>query len=160
MITQSRLRELVCYDPLTGLFTWAKSRVGCRKGDECGRLNRLGYVEICVDYKLMGAHRLAFVYMTGECPAEIDHINRVKSDNKWSNLRACTKTQNMGNFFSSLNTSGAKGVVWDSDRKKWRAQIRIKGKKVNLGRFDDKDYAIAAHNAAAVAEYGEFAACS
>jgi HNH endonuclease/AP2 domain len=160
MITQDRLKQLVVYDPETGIFTWAKSRVGCKLGKRCGRTNSRGYVEICVDYKLVGAHQLAFVYMTGECPAEIDHKNRIQSDNRWGNLRACDRSQNMGNSFKSSNTSGIKGVVWDSDRSKWRAQIRINGKKVNLGRFDKIDDAQYAHNFAAQLAFGEFAACS
>lgn len=55
------------------------------------------------------------------------------------------------------NTTGLHGVVWDKDRQKWRAQIRIDGRKTNLGRFNTAEEAAAAHDRAAIAAFGEFA---
>lgn len=157
-ITQRRLMELLRYEPDTGKFQWAFSRGGVRPG-VCGRISRWGYHEICVDKKLYKAHRLAFLYMTGCFPEkDVDHINRDKSDNRWSNLREVTVSQNMCNVpIKPSNTSGYIGVVWDKARGKWRAQIRINGVKKNLGRFDELSKAIETYNAAAVSAFGKFA---
>jgi hypothetical protein len=154
MLTAARLRELVIYDPESGRFTWRVSRVACRAGDECGRISRHGYREICVDYKLHRACRLAVLYMTGSWPAEcVDHINRVRSDDRWANLRECTKKQNGGNVPAR---NGIKGVSWDKTRGKWLVQARLGGVRKNLGRYDDPEEAAAVFRAAMEREHGEF----
>src|SRR5690606_167269 len=109
--------------------------------------------------KLHQAHRLAFLYMTGEMPEKVvDHINGDRSDNRWENLRCANQSQNMANVgIRSANTSGTPGVVWDKERQKWRAQLRVNGKKKNLGRFDSIEDAKATVNAAARQQWGEFA---
>ena len=157
--TQKRLREVLDYDPETGILTWIMRRRAVRVGAEAGRLNSHGYREVIVDRKFIGAHRAAWCWMTGEWPEiDIDHINRIRDDNRWCNLRLATRTQNLGNDgFRSLNTSGMKGVVWDRDRGKWRAQIK-KGKITkNLGRFDDPQEAMDAYDAAAISYFGDYA---
>lgn len=159
-LTQARLKELLHYDPDTGEFTWvAQSRPGVRVGDVCGRTSVYGYREIGVEYRLHFAHRLAWLYMTGAWPtSEIDHENRCRSDNRWSNLRLANRVQNSANQGIRVsNSTGLHGVVWDKERGKWRAQIRIGGKKTNLGRFSTAEEAAAAHDRAALAEFGEFA---
>lgn len=88
----------------------------------------------------------------------VDHINRNKTDNRWANLRQATHRENMGNMgLRRANTSGFVGVVWDRTRGKWRAQIRLDGKKTNLGRFDDPIQAAMVHDEAARRNFGEFA---
>lgn len=156
---QKCLRDLIDYNHDTGVFTWRAARPGCRSGDECGRVNTSGYLEIGFLGKLHHAHRLAFLYMTGEMPLQsVDHINRNKLDNRWVNLRLASQSQNMANVVvRPNNTSGFPGVTWDKDRQKWRAQIRVAGKKTNLGRFADFDDAKAAVSAAARDQWGEFA---
>ena len=158
MIAQDRLMEVLEYSPETGVFTWTQRRRGVKVGEECGRISKAhGYREICVDGVLSRAHRLAFIYMTGNCPKYVDHINCVKTDNRWDNLRACTHSQNMVNTeLQADNTSGVKGVVWDKHRSKWRAQATIRGKKYNLGRYDDKGAAIEAYRRKMVEEHGDF----
>lgn len=157
--TQAYLREVMNYDPETGEFTWTKKRRSIRVGDPCGRVNIWGYREIGVCSKLYPAHRLAFLYMTGRWPEPyVDHINRVRSDNRWCNLREATASENSANgSLRGNNTSGLMGVVWDKARSKWRAQIRINGRKTNLGRFHSAEEAAAAHDRAARAMFGEFA---
>lgn len=157
-LTADILRDLIHYDPQTGVFTWARSRVGCRKGDECGRINTHGYREIGVLSKLRPAGHLAYLYMTGEWPpAEIDHENHDTADNRWKNLRPASRKQNAGNQPLRVdNKSGISGVVWDTLRHKWRAQLRINGRRTNLGRFDDKVEAMLAVRFAALREWGEF----
>jgi hypothetical protein len=159
-LTAQRLRELLHYDPETGVFTWvAMSRPGVRVGDRCGRVSRLGYREIGVEYGLRRANRLAWLYMTGEWPSgDVDHINRDKLDDRWCNLRLATRSQNSANVALRPNsTSGFIGVTFDKARDKWRAQIRIAGRKVNLGRFASAEEAARAYDAAALKEFGEFA---
>lgn len=159
MIDAKSLRELIEYSPETGEFRWAKNRRGCRVGDICGRISVHGYREICVSGRLYRANRLAFLYMTGAWPiAEIDHINRNKSDDRWSNLRQASRSQNMANVgLRADNTSSFPGVVWDKQRSKWRAQIRIGGRKVNLGRFPTFEEAKLVVQAAAKSQWQEFA---
>lgn len=154
-----RLREIIDYDPAEGTFRWAVSRRGARKGDPCGRICQFGYREIGVDYGLYRANMIAWAIMTGQWPdKDVDHINRVKSDNRWFNLRIANRSQNNGNEgLRTTNTSGRKGVVWDKDRRKWRAQIGVGGKVRNLGRFDKIEDAAAAYDKAAMEGYGEYA---
>ncbi len=159
MISQKRLKEVLSYDPETGIFIWILKRKGVKIGEECGRLSIHGYREIGIDYVLYRANRLAFLYMKGYLPdCDVDHVNRVKLDNSFKNLRAASRSQNMANgSVRSNNTSGIKGVIWDLTRRKWRAQIGVSNKKVNLGRFNNKEDAIAAYNNAAKKSFGEFA---
>jgi hypothetical protein len=158
MLTAERARELLHYDAETGVFTWRKSRRGVRPG-KCGRVSPVhGYLDIRVDGVYCRAHRLAFLYMTGAFPpGDVDHINGNPSDNRWANLRPATRTQNSINCrVRKNNTSGAHNVVWDAPRQKWRAQIRIDGRRVNLGRFSEKEDAIRAYAAAAAKHHGAF----
>jgi hypothetical protein len=162
MLTQDRLKSQINYDPSTGVFTWIAKRKGVKTGSECGRISKgHHYREISIDNTLYRAHRLAFLYMDGILPTQdIDHVNRIKHDNSWNNLRLCNKSQNSANTGLKIsNTSGYKGVVWDKNRNKWRVQIRIKGKKTNLGRFDDLNEAILISEKALKKEFGEFNLC-
>ncbi len=98
-LTQDRLKELLHYCPETGVFTWIKTN-GSRgkKGNIAGSINPIGYLDIGVDSKVYKAHRLAFLYVEGYFPEYgLDHINRNKSDNRWSNLRQVSQTCNMRN---------------------------------------------------------------
>lgn len=156
MLTAERLRELVVYEPETGVFRWRVGRPGCRAGDECGRVSAWGYTEIGIDGKLRRANRLAVLYMTGQWPdGVVDHINRVRNDDRWENLRAATHQQNC---FNGPARGAIKGISWDASRSKWLAQARIDGVKKNLGRFACIGAAIAAHRKAVRAAHGEFAA--
>lgn len=113
MITQQELKDILHYDPDTGLFTRIKRTANCVKiGDKAGTIDSKGYVQLRVNGKLVLAHRLAFFYMTGEWPKDqIDHINGVRDDNKWANLREATRSQNgMNRGPQSNNTSGYKNI--------------------------------------------------
>lgn len=160
MLTSERARALLDYDPVSGAISWRVSRRGVRPG-VCGRVStKHGYHEVCVDGRLYRVHRLAFLLMNGAFPdaPHIDHINGDKLDNRWSNLRPATNSENAANSkLRKNNTTSHQGVVWDAARGKWRAQIRIGGRKVNLGRYTNAADAADAHRAAAIAHYGEFA---
>jgi hypothetical protein len=143
-IDQNRLKELLDYDPETGIFTRLAS------GERPGCIDAVGYKRIRVDGEQYLGHRLAFLWMTGQCPAEIDHINRHRSDNRWANLRAANRTQNNANASDRKdNTSGYRGVYWHPRAKKWAATIRINGKRKYLGYFSDIAEAGKAYAAAA-----------
>ena len=139
-ITQERLKQLLHYSPDDGQFRWLVKAV--RKvniGDVAGCVSSIGYVQISVDKKLHLAHRLAFLYVTGEFPVnDVDHINCDKSDNRWVNLREATRQQNVHNTgIRGDNTSGKKGVYWHSTRGKWVAQVQLSGERIHLGLFKD-----------------------
>lgn len=163
-LTAEILRTLVCYDPETGQFTRlaAPSRAA---GKRAGTLaapyrNSNGYTLISLGRRWRcRAHHLAWLYMTGEWPIlDIDHINGIRSDNRWANLRAATRSQNLQNAgIRSDNTSGVKGVCFDKARQKWLAQIAVGGRRMVLGRFVSKDDAARAYSEAASRFFGDFA---
>ena len=106
MITQERLKELLHYDPETGVFTWKVDKgTRARAGQEAGCLNGVsGYIDISIDKKLEKAHRLSFLYMDGSMPPEhTDHINGIRNDNRPQNLYACHRKDHTGmKFFKIL----------------------------------------------------------
>jgi hypothetical protein len=161
MLTAERLREVLSYNPETGAFTWLVSTSNrIRVGDVAGSVRPDGYRKICVDGRQYLAHRLAYLYVTGEWPAEyLDHINGNPGDDRWANLRSATGTQNSANKRKQRNnTSGFKGVLRHAARKKqWQARIGINGHGKCLGYFDTPENAHAAYVAAAVKRFGEFA---
>jgi hypothetical protein len=160
VITQQRLKELLYYDPISGKWTWIKKH--CYKvvvGKEAGYVNPYGYRIIQIDRHLYRAHRLAVLYITGQWPSkEIDHRFGCRDDNRWSEIREANKRQQQANAKRrSDNTSGHKGVVWDKERKCWKAQIAAPDKFKFLGRFQTFDEACQAYATAANQYFGQFA---
>jgi len=140
-LTQKRLKELLYYDLDTGTFTWRMSRGNNTKsGATAGCLNNEGYIQIRVDDKSYRAARLAWLYMEGYFPEnQIDHINRIRHDDRWINLRHVSHLCNMRNCnIAKNNTSGITGVCQHGDSKKWHAQIKIIDRRVFLGSFNSK----------------------
>ena len=158
LLTQERLKELLHYDPETGVWTWRVSRGGRLAGSHAGTLSKaLGYVMISIDKEILYAHRLAMLYMTGNMPPEVDHVNRDGSDCKWKNLRAATHSENLANVSGwSSNTSGARGVVYQKDARLYRANIEKNGKRIFLGYFKTVEEASAVYLEAARRLNGEF----
>lgn len=158
-LTAERLRSLISYDPDTGNFIWLVAHRGIVVGSEAGSLDRDGgYIQIGVDHRLYRAHRLAWLYMTGDWPIEVDHKNGNRADNRWDNLREATRSQNNANGKRRAdNTSGHKGISWDSRRGRWHAYININSKRRNLGCFREIESAIAARASAETSIFGEFA---
>jgi len=138
---QATLKEHLHYNPITGMFTWVKTTGRVLKGTQAGSVHkhRGGYINIGFRGKNYKAHRLAFLYMTGSIPPFVDHDDRDRSNNKWSNLIAATITINNKNCSKQHNNkSGVTGVSWDKKRKLWAAQIGNRSKQVVLGRFEEK----------------------
>lgn len=150
IITQERVRQLVSYDPSTGLFRWLVAPNGRVKiGAIAGSTTNRGYVRIALDGKRYLAHRLAFIYMTGRCAKEIDHIDGYRENNSFDNLRSVTRKQNCKNSKrSSSNTSGVTGVYWNKKLNKWSARICVDMKQIYLGLFVSFEAAVAARKKA------------
>jgi hypothetical protein len=145
LLTQERLRELVSYDPETGMFT------RLRNGKQASRVgNGEGYLTLMLDGARHKQHRLAVLYMSGAWPEEeVDHINGVRDDNRWSNLRCVSKSLNMHNRRLHKNsTTGFAGVAFEKDRGLWKAHIHANGRKMNLGRFKSPEMAHQAYQLA------------
>jgi hypothetical protein len=106
-LTQERLKELLHYDPETGIFTNLTQRGGhAKKGAVAGTKNSIGYVCIRIDYDQYRAHRLAWLYVYGEFPEKfIDHMNEIRDDNRIINLRLATHQENLHNIFIFHNSS-------------------------------------------------------
>lgn len=165
-ISWERLKERLDYFPETGVFVWRETFGGtCRKGWPAGRPGTgkaSGYTRITVDLREYKAHRLAWLWMTGEWPVgQIDHINGRGTDNCWSNLRLATQSQNKGNSrVYKNNMSGVKGVSWNKEVRKWNAVIQVDGTSHQLGRFKNFDDAARAYKLAAEKHFGEFSRTS
>lgn len=139
-LTAARLRELYRYDADTGTFFRLSSSGGRAAGSIAGAVNADGYVQISIGGRLHYAHRLAWLYMTGEWPAElVDHEDRVRNNNAWHNLRLASNAENCQNLGRSRpnSSSGFLGVSWSEAVGKWRAYITVNGVQRNAGYFDD-----------------------
>lgn len=162
-MTRDELKQLVNYNPETGKFTRRfirpapVSRISI--GDEIGHKTGKGYLVASLDRKKYFLHRMAWLYVYGRHPeGEIDHINRNKSDNRISNLRECTRGQNLANqSIRTDNTSGTIGVYWSKQAKKWQAYINFGNSRIHLGLHDKIDDAVQARLAAEKKYLGEFA---
>jgi hypothetical protein len=159
VLTQERIKELLDYDPDTGIFKWKISKARSIKVNNiAGGAEQGKYHRIRIDGKNYVAHRLAWLYVYGKWPDEyIDHINCIKNDNRIKNLREATNSQNQTNvLLRSNNTSGYKGVIWNKQNKKWQAYISVNYSKTHLGYFDNIEDAASAYKKAANVLHGEF----
>ena len=149
-VTVERVRELLLYDPETGKFTWKVHRGTSGKanaGDIAGCVMNKGYVRIKIDMKPYLAHRIAWLYMTGEWPVDmIDHINRIRTDNRWCNLREADAFINQRNANHRTGKSGIRGVREYNG--KFIANIRAGDDVLYLGCFMSERDAIAAYKEA------------
>jgi len=149
------------YNPETGELRW---RVGSRRrpaGELAGApcKTEKGRINVGFQGKTYKAHILIWVCQTGEWPThQIDHINENPFDNRWGNLRAATKSQNMRNIKTiKSNTSGHKGVGFHRPTSRWRATIKADGVQYHLGLFDTIEEAMEAYANAANKLHGLFA---
>lgn len=139
-LTHERLKELLHYDPVTGLFTWrvkrlrGKGNLTVNPGDIAGCLSPLGYILLRIEGRNYLANRLAWFYMKGEWPKfEIDHDDRDKTNNRLINLRDVTHLVNMQNQSTVRSDGTAVGVAFNKRRGKWMAYINANRKRTYLG---------------------------
>jgi len=141
---QIKLRKLFSYNPETGeLLDLKTGSSPCHKKDGYNSLNRYGFK--------MSEHRLIMLYMLGKVfpKSEIDHINHIRDDNRWCNLRIVDRKFNSMNLSQhKSNTSGVTGVAWHKQRNKWRAFIMVDYKQVALGLFKEFEDAVKARKKA------------
>jgi hypothetical protein len=159
-LTQERLREILDYDPDTGEFRWrVRKRTSLRAGEIAGC--RAGSAHWCIgiDGRTYRANQLAWLYVKGEWGRPVvDHRDGNPLNNRWSNLRLSSYSNNVANQSrKQSNTSGFKGVHRDRRRGKWIAQIKKNGRQYWLGRFETAEQAHAAYVAKAHELFGEFA---
>lgn len=162
-----KLRELFNYDQETGIVTWARRpspygavKAGDRAGSVCINKRGLHARRITIGRAGFQEHRIIWAIMTGEWPPEamdIDHKDRCPLNNRFSNLRLATRSQNKSNSrVLTSSRSGLKGVACEDDGR-WSARICANGKRVRVGRFDTKEEAHAAYARKAKELFGEFA---
>lgn len=141
-ITAERLRELVHYNPVSGLFIRriGRSGRGSRAGSVAGSIDTDGYIILHIDHRHYKAHRLAWLYVHGAFPPdEVDHRNGIRNDNRWCNLRPATRRENLQNRRGNLLGASASGA----DR--WSSNIKVDGVTFHLGTFPSAEAAHAAY---------------
>lgn len=154
-ITPDRLREVLNYDPETGVFTRRvnSTRGSAKAGDVAGHVEATGYRCLWVLGTKYLEHRLAWLYMTGSWPLDqIDHIDRDRQNNRFCNLRESTNQQNQFNV-SRVSKTGFCGV--SRNKKRWKAEIIKDGIKKHLGTFDTPELAHEAYLLAKAKIHGE-----
>lgn len=134
-LTAERLRELLSYDPETGVFDRRQKNAWNARGSAGAKTCR-GYVILSVDGKRYFAHRLAWLHVYGRWPKQfIDHINGCRGDNRIANLREADCALNLENqrvARSDNQSSGVLGVHWSAYHGKWKAHIRVNGRLRHL----------------------------
>lgn len=156
------LRELFEYDAERGVLTWRCWNRGgqMKKGERAGSPTPAGYVSVSVNKSAYLIHRIIWKIVMGVDPCgDLDHINGIRSDNRWVNLREASRSQNAANRKKPCdNRSGFKGVSFK--RNGWEANIIFEGKFHYLGRYKTAEEAHAAYRCAAQEKFGAFARMS
>lgn len=148
MLDAARLRQLLWYEPETGVFVrLVRTTNSVQVGDVVsGSSNGKGYLQIRIDGRKYRSHRLAWLYMTGEWPDyELDHVDGNKGNNAWTNLRPSTRSLNLQNLKKALKNNRLQLLgVTQTSRSCYIARINVKGDRRYLGAFPS---ALAAHEA-------------
>ena len=138
-MNQKKLKSVLKYFPKTGKWKWKKTLSNrIQKGEIAGTIHHNGYRRIQINNTIYQSSRLAFLYMEGFFPEhEVDHINRIRDDDRWCNLRHVSRSCNSrNNSTPSNNTSGVVGVSWNKRKQKWRVYIFTgDGKQKHIGYF-------------------------
>lgn len=143
ILTQEYLKSIILYEPLTGMFIW-RYKEACPSFKRGGRISNCvekdGYIQIRISGKSFKAHRLAFLYITGEWPKEqVDHINGIRRDNRWCNIRECTPRENMFNMRACVDGK-IKGIR--KKNKSYEVTLRINGIPTYLGSYKNLEDAV------------------
>lgn len=151
-MTRDELAALFDYDPLSGILM--RKSTGRPAGSPHGN----GYLRVNINGLMLYAHRIAFVLHFGYEPEFVDHRNGNRGYNVATNLRDCTQAQNNKNKAKRRNArSPFIGVSFCKSTGRWRAQFRMDGKPVSIGRFNSEIEAARAYDETALAHNGEFA---
>lgn len=141
-LSAERLREVLDYDPLTGFFTWKICRGRCSAGSRAGCRRSDGYVTIRVYGVQYLAHRLAWLWCTGDHPTgEIDHKNGVPGDDRFENLRDLSRSGNQQNQRKAQRSNSVGFLGVSPHEGKFRSRIFHQGVEISLGRFDTPEEA-------------------
>jgi len=156
MLTQKELKDRVYYNRETGEISWSKHRQKSRIGVAVNRLDSYGYKTLWIDGKWHKQHRIVWLYLYGKWPKhQVDHINGDRADNRESNLREATLSENMRNrLIQKNNTTGYPRVKRVG--KKYSVAIRKNGVRLHIGTFETLGLASAVSDAAADFLHGKF----
>lgn len=146
-MTQNELKQLLHYEPSTGIFTWLQSKGKVKAGTIVGSKQKYGHLAVKINGKNYYLHRLAWLYVYGKFPDYmIDHINGIANDNKIDNLRDVSNKVNQHNQKNAhINSnSGLLGASWNTKNKAWKAQIKHNGQVIYIGLYKTAELA---HNA-------------
>jgi len=141
-LTQERLKKALYYNPDTGIFTWNEGASLTEEdrlfNQEAGCLTSNGYIQIRLDNKSFGAHRLAWLYTYGYLPEKgISHINHIRNENWIKNLQEVSRKCNLRKQkISATSKSGIAGVYWSIRNKKWQVQIGVNNKQIYIGHYE------------------------
>lgn len=158
MIEPKKLLEKFSYDPHTGHLIYRVPGPPRKKvGDRAGSLGKRGYRDISIKGRLYKEHRVIWAMMTGAWPtSDVDHVNRIRSDNRWTNLRLATRAENLSNQgLKPNNKSGFKGV--NSRGNSHVAVFRLNGVIQRIGPFQTAQAAAQAYDLAVLKSLGQFA---
>ena len=153
MLTKKQLKQVLHYNPDTGIFTWLIKISGVKPGDIAGTKRKHDgktYILISINGKKYRAHRLAFLYMIGRFPIElVDHEDGDGINNKWNNIRETDPVNNNRNMRLRVdNTSGVPGVYWNKKDKRWQVSIKVGEDRGYIGQYADYFEAVCARKSA------------
>jgi hypothetical protein len=114
-LDQEQLKHLLHYDPVTGIWTWRNPlpRSKVKPGDIAGRVTQSGYRQLRIASGFYYSAPLACMYMKGRWPLEqMDHINRIRDDDRWENLREASQSQNSYNRGWAEESGEWRGIRW------------------------------------------------
>ena len=153
--TYEQVAEKLRYDPETGNLWWKNPRREDREHLPAGSHNNAGYRRVTLGNKVISAHRLAWLLHYGEWPqSQIDHINRIRDDNRIRNLRVVTAAENIANSDRSgrrgERRKNAKGYTFLERLKVWQVQAYCprRGRPIYVGVFKTEKEAQSAYSAA------------
>lgn len=158
-LTAEQVRAVLHYSPETGVLTWRVDTGTAKALDTAGVVGDHGYVLVGLRRRVYRAHRLAWLWVHGRWPTgSLDHVDGDRQNNRLSNLREATHTQNLQNSKRAREmASGLKGAYPTANGQTWTSRIRHNGRSVYLGCFSTPEAAHAAYRAAAERLFGEFA---